>query len=49
MEEIKSAENIKFLLEVNFHAENAEDLGGPRKEFFSLILDQFRVRLLDSS
>ena len=38
--------NLRFPLDINFHAENAEDLGGPRKELFSLILWEIREHLL---
>ena len=38
--------NLRFPLDINFHAENAEDLGGPRKEFFNLILREIREHLL---
>ena len=39
-------ENIRYPLEENFHGENAEDLGGPRKEFFNILLEEIRRRLV---
>ena len=38
--------NLRFPLDINFHAENAEDLGGPMKEFFNLNLREIREHLL---
>lgn len=43
--ELASAENIRFPLEVNFHVEQAEDLGGPRREI--LIVKEIKDRMLD--
>ena len=48
IQEMKSENelNLRFPLDINFHAENAEDLGGPMKEFFNLILREIREHLL---
>ena len=40
LEEISSIENPRLSLEVSFYGENAQDAGGPRKEFFRLCLKQ---------
>ncbi|CAB4030287.1 leucine-rich repeat-containing DDB_G0290503 isoform X1 [Paramuricea clavata] len=37
-EEVKSLENVRKTLEVQFYGETAQDLGGPRKEFFSIVV-----------
>ena len=40
LEEIGSIENPQLSLEVSFYGENAQDAGGPRREFFRLCLQQ---------
>ena len=40
LEEIRSIENPRLSLEVSFYGENAQDAGGPRREFFRLCLKQ---------
>ena len=34
--ELENIDNLRFPLKVNFHGENAEDYGGPRREFLTL-------------
>ncbi|KXJ11675.1 hypothetical protein AC249_AIPGENE7130 [Exaiptasia diaphana] len=38
LSEVRAIENKRLTLQVEFYGEMAEDYGGPRKEFFSLIL-----------
>lgn len=45
--ELAIAENIRFPLEVNFHGEQAEDLGGPRREFFTIMVKEIQDRMID--
>lgn len=40
--EIVSIEDLRLTLEVQFYEESAVDMGGPRKEFFNLILKEIR-------
>ena len=44
---IRHAENIRCPLEVNFHGENAEDLGGPRREFLGAVIKDISEHPLD--
>ncbi|XP_061197632.1 uncharacterized protein LOC133205778 [Saccostrea echinata] len=45
--ELSAAENIRFPLEVTFHGEQAEDFGGPRREFFTIVVREIKERMLD--
>jgi len=47
MEEIKYIDNIRFPIEICFHGEGARDYGGPRKEFFTLLLKEIGERMLE--
>uniref|UniRef100_A0A8W8J7A0 HECT domain-containing protein n=1 Tax=Magallana gigas TaxID=29159 RepID=A0A8W8J7A0_MAGGI len=40
--------NLRTTLEVQFYDETAEDLGGPRKEFFQLVLSEIKRKYFDS-
>lgn len=44
--EIKSLNDIRHPLEVQFYGEQSEDFGGPRKEFFRLALNHIRTSFL---
>ncbi|XP_028415392.1 uncharacterized protein LOC114538414 [Dendronephthya gigantea] len=44
MEEIAGLENLFFTLEVQFYGEVARDYGGPRKEFFRLMLLEIKEK-----
>lgn len=46
--EIASIDNLRLPLEVNFMGEGAQDFGGPRKEFFRLVLKEIKEKLFDS-
>ncbi|XP_061167403.1 uncharacterized protein LOC133176276 [Saccostrea echinata] len=46
-EEVSSIENLRKTLEVQFYDETAIDQGGPRKEFFSLILSAIKEKYFD--
>ncbi|XP_020628245.1 uncharacterized protein LOC110065449, partial [Orbicella faveolata] len=46
--EVALIDNLRLPLEVNFMGEGAQDLGGPRKEFFRLVLKGIKEKLLDS-
>ena len=41
-EEVRSLENPRLTLEVSFYGELASDLGGPRKEFFTLCMREIQ-------
>ncbi|KAL4234772.1 hypothetical protein ACF0H5_006414 [Mactra antiquata] len=47
MEEIESLQNLRLTLDVQFYGETAQDYGGPRKEFFSLILPAIQEKYFD--
>ncbi|XP_060587126.1 uncharacterized protein LOC132742678 [Ruditapes philippinarum] len=47
MQEIRDIQNLRLTLEVQFYGETAEDLGGPRKEFFDLILQEIQKKFFD--
>jgi hypothetical protein len=36
-EEISCIEDVQLSLEVSFYGENAQDAGGPRKQFFGYV------------
>lgn len=42
VDEIQSLEDLRPCLEVQFYGESAVDLGGPRKEFFALVLREVK-------
>ena len=42
LEEIPCIEDVKLTLEVSFYGENAQDAGGPRREFFRLCLQEIK-------
>ncbi|CAH3139854.1 unnamed protein product [Porites lobata] len=46
-DEIQLIENPRLTLQVQFCGEIAEDLGGPRKEFFGLILHEIKEKYFD--
>ena len=46
--EVALIDNLRLPLEVNFMGEGAQDLGGPRKEFFRLVLKEIKEKLFDS-
>lgn len=46
-DEIAGLEDKRLTLEVQFYNEKAVDLGGPRKEFFLLILREIKEKLFD--
>ena len=46
--EISLIDNLRLPLEVNFMEEGAQDFGGPRKEFFRLVLKEIKEKLFDS-
>ena len=46
LDELENIDNLRFPLEVNFHGENAEDYGGPRREFFNLMLKSIEEKLV---
>uniref|UniRef100_A0A8W8I3L1 HECT domain-containing protein n=1 Tax=Magallana gigas TaxID=29159 RepID=A0A8W8I3L1_MAGGI len=41
-------QDLRTTLEVQFYDETAEDLGGPRKEFFQLVLSEIKRKYFDS-
>ncbi|KAL9977064.1 hypothetical protein ACROYT_G014428 [Oculina patagonica] len=47
MDEIKLLTNKRLTLEVQFYGEEAQDLGGPRKEFFKLIMQAVKEKYFD--
>ncbi|CAB3980212.1 leucine-rich repeat-containing DDB_G0290503 isoform X1 [Paramuricea clavata] len=48
LEEIGSIENPQLTLEVSFYGENAQDAGGPRREFFRLCLQQIMEKYFNN-
>ena len=46
LEEIPCIEDVQLTLEVSFYGENAQDAGGPRKEFFRLCLQEIKKNIL---
>jgi len=46
--EIAALENLRLPLDITFYGEEGEDFGGPRKEFFRLIIENIRERLFDT-
>lgn len=46
--EISLIDNLRLPLEVNFMGEGAQDFGGPRKEFFRLILTEIKEKMFDN-
>ena len=46
--EISLIDNLRLPLEVNFTGEGAQDFGGPKKEFFRLILTEIKEKLFDN-
>lgn len=46
--EISLIDNLRLPLEVHFMGEGAQDFGGPRKEFFGLILTEIEEKLFDN-
>lgn len=46
-EEISSIADMRKCLEVQFYGETAEDYGGPRKEFFAIVLQQIQKEYFD--
>jgi hypothetical protein len=48
MEEIPCIEDVQLTLEVSFYGENAQDAGGPRKEFFRLCLQEIKKTYFDN-
>jgi hypothetical protein len=48
-EEISCIEDVQLSLEVSFYGENAQDAGGPRKEFFRLCLQEIKQKYFDNS
>ena len=47
LEEIPCIEDVQLTLEVSFYGENAQDAGGPRREFFRLCLQEIKKTYLD--
>lgn len=47
VDEIQSLEDFRPCLEVQFYGESAVDLGGPRKEFFALVLREIKGMYLN--
>ncbi|XP_056003517.1 uncharacterized protein LOC125657381 [Ostrea edulis] len=47
-DEIKGIEDLRKTLEVQFYDETAVDYGGPRKEFFRLVLQAIKEKYFDS-
>ena len=48
LEEISSIEDFQLSLEVSFYGENAQDAGGPRREFFRLCLQEIKQKYFDN-
>lgn len=46
--EILAIQNVRYPLNVTFYGEVAEDLGGPRREFFELYINYFKENVLDT-
>lgn len=47
IDEIRQADNLRYPLEVCFQSEGAHDLGGPRREFFSLFMAAAKEKILE--
>ena len=47
IDEIKTIEDPRITLEVNFYGELAEDMGGPRKEFFCLAIQAAKEKYIN--
>ncbi|XP_028401220.1 uncharacterized protein LOC114533980 [Dendronephthya gigantea] len=47
-DEIKEISNLRLTLQVNFYGECAEDYGGPRKEFFRLVLNAIKSKYFNN-
>lgn len=48
LEEVSSIEDPQLSLEVSFYGENAQDAGGPRREFFRLCLQDIKQKYFDN-
>ena len=48
MEEMSVLEDAELTLEVSFYGENAQDEGGPRREFFRLCLQEIKSKYFDN-
>ena len=48
LREVALIDNLRLPLEVNFMGEGAQDSGGPRKEFFRLVLKEIKEKLFDN-
>jgi hypothetical protein len=48
MDEIAGIEDVQLTLEVSFYGENAQDAGGPRREFFRLCVKDIKRKYFDS-
>ena len=48
LEEIPCIEDVQLTLEVSFYGENAQDAGGPRREFFRLCLQEIKEKYFDN-
>ncbi|XP_069110129.1 putative leucine-rich repeat-containing protein DDB_G0290503, partial [Argopecten irradians] len=46
-DEIQQIKNFRITLEVDFYGESVSDLGGPRKEFFRLVLMAIKEKYFD--
>ena len=46
--EVALIDNLRLPLEVHFMGEGAQDFGGPRKEFFRLVLKEIKEQLFDN-
>ncbi|XP_070569422.1 uncharacterized protein [Ptychodera flava] len=47
-DEINAIEDLRKTLEVEFYSEKAQDYGGPRKEFFVLVLRELKEKYFDN-
>ena len=45
--EVKSINNLRYPLAVQFYGEQSEDYGGPREEFYRLALGHIRTFLVE--
>ncbi len=48
LEEIPCIQDVQLTLEVSFYGENAQDAGGPRREFFRLCLQEIKKTYFDN-
>jgi hypothetical protein len=48
LDEVSGIENPQLSVEVSFYGENAQDAGGPRREFFRLCLQQIMEKYFDN-